>query len=439
MNERNGNDLCIDIIAQAIDEMKELQGDSFSLENINLAELERRTGISRARLRKLKKDGFVIKPHGRTGKKNAVTVLSGYTSILDNLLKAGVTNSSVCYDRLTEQGFTGSLTTVKRYISAHQDLVPAKRQQVAPQGNRGRRYKTAPGEAYQMDWGFTRVLDPSGTEYRVACFAMICHHCGKMYVEFFPNAKQENLFIGMIHGFFMLGVPGYILTDNMKSVVIKRDFEGHPLWQVDYEAFMNTVGFRTKLCKPRHPFTKGKVERLIRFVKDNFLAGRLFFNITDLNGQALEWCDRHNARYHKEIDDIPDFLHATSCSAAALPLKEDPAILLYLFPVRRISFDGFICYEGRRFGVPFKYTGRTARVCRKHDTLYIYSSDLQDLLVTHEVTWSKLDSYCIDQFPDSVMPEELPTAPVKTRIQMLEEPVRNGGFDKFNFEEEVIL
>ena len=257
MNERNGNDLCIDIIAQAIDEMKELQGDSFSLENINLAELERRTGISRARLRKLKKDGFVIKPHGRTGKKNAVTVLSGYTSILDNLLKAGVTNSSVCHDRLTEQGFTGSLTTVKRYISAHQDLVPAKRQQVAPQGNRGRRYKTAPGEAYQMDWGFTRVLDPSGTEYRVACFAMICHHCGKMYVEFFPNAKQENLFIGMIHGFFMLGVPGYILTDNMKSVVIKRDFEGHPLWQVDYEAFMNTVGFRTKLCKPRHPFTKG--------------------------------------------------------------------------------------------------------------------------------------------------------------------------------------
>ena len=51
MNERIGNDLCIDIIAQAIDEMKELQGDSFSLENINLAELERRTDISRARLR----------------------------------------------------------------------------------------------------------------------------------------------------------------------------------------------------------------------------------------------------------------------------------------------------------------------------------------------------------------------------------------------------
>ena len=64
MNEHIGNDLCVDIITQAINEMKEAQGDSFSLENINLAELERRTGISRSRLRRLKQNGFVIKPHG---------------------------------------------------------------------------------------------------------------------------------------------------------------------------------------------------------------------------------------------------------------------------------------------------------------------------------------------------------------------------------------
>jgi nicotinamide riboside transporter PnuC len=60
---------------------------------------------------------------------------------------------------------------------------------------------TGPGEAFQMDWGFTKVLNPSGAEYQVACFAMICNHCGQRYVEFFPNAKQENLFIGMIHAF----------------------------------------------------------------------------------------------------------------------------------------------------------------------------------------------------------------------------------------------
>ena len=43
-----------DIISQAIEEMKTEQGSNFSLEKINLAELERRTGVSRARLRRLK-------------------------------------------------------------------------------------------------------------------------------------------------------------------------------------------------------------------------------------------------------------------------------------------------------------------------------------------------------------------------------------------------
>lgn len=40
-------------VATAIEQMMAEQGDKFSLEKINLAELERRTGISRARLRRM--------------------------------------------------------------------------------------------------------------------------------------------------------------------------------------------------------------------------------------------------------------------------------------------------------------------------------------------------------------------------------------------------
>jgi hypothetical protein len=243
----------------------------------------------------------------------------------------------------------------------------------------------------------------------------------------------------MIHAFMYMGVPTYVLTDNMKSVVIKRDIDGRPLWQVDYESFMRTVGFRTRLCKPRHPFTKGKVERLIRFVKDNFLAGRCFWNLSDLNDQALEWCNKHNARYHKEIDDIPDLLHSARCSETAAPLKESRTLLYYLCPMRRISFDGFVNYEGRRFGVPFRYSGQTVRVCRKNDVLYIYTPDLKETLVTHDVTWSMRDRYCSDQFFEPEMPEELPTTPVTTSIRMLTDQSHiDAGFEKFNFDEEVV-
>ena len=57
------------IIAQAIAEMEEIHGEFSSLDEINLAELGRRTGLSRAKLRRLKTNGFCEKAHGLNGQK----------------------------------------------------------------------------------------------------------------------------------------------------------------------------------------------------------------------------------------------------------------------------------------------------------------------------------------------------------------------------------
>ena len=126
-------------IAQAIEEMKAEQGDGFSLDRINLAELERRSGVSRGKLR-LKRNGFQDLPRRSKGRKHAAAKPSGYTDIIDSLLRQGIKNSSVIRDRLRQAGFDGGAAIVKEYIASHKHLIPAKRQQIAPQGNRGRRY-----------------------------------------------------------------------------------------------------------------------------------------------------------------------------------------------------------------------------------------------------------------------------------------------------------
>ena len=427
----NSNDL-EDILAHALATIKEKMGENYSVEKVNLAEMQRLTGISRAKLRRLKKYGFVVKPNGNKGKKSDKTVLSGYEGVINNLLTENVTNSEVIFARIKTLGYAGGLTTVKNYISDNRSLVPAPREIVSPQGNRGRRYQTGPGESYQMDWGFVRVNTPDGSSYQCACFAMICHHCGERYIEFFPNARQENLFIGMIHAFMYMGVPKTVLTDNMKSVVIGRDAEGNPLWQKDYEAFMKVIGFRTKLCKVRHPFTKGKVERLVRFVKENFIVGRTFGNITDLNCDALVWCNEQNGKYHRAVDCIPADVHRNKCLQTAETLTMTAEIMKYLCPVRKITFDGFVNYEGRRFGVPYTYIHKICRVMRKDFYLYIYDTDLTQQIAVHNITWSRKDSYTADQYVKAE-PEELPTAPVKAVLIQKEEAVPARGFEKFDF------
>lgn len=425
------------IVSHAIAEMKSecKDGDHFSLTSVNISELSRRTGISRSRLRTWKKKGgsFSRKKRGTP----AFHIMDGFSSLLDGLLSKGVSNSVVCLDYLRHEGFSGSLSTVKKYISTHKDLLPPKHRPVEGLGTRGRRYTTEPGTIFQMDWGFVDVETESGGGLRAACFAMICHYCGECYLEFFPNARQENLFIGMIHAFRFLGVPAYVLTDNMKSVVIGRTLERHPIWQHDYASFMQTIGFQTKLCKPRHPYTKGKVERLIRYAKDNLVSNINVNNLNDLNAASREWCNKQNSICHAGCDLVPEEVHSTKCSRNIHPLQEKAELMNYLCPIRRISFDGFVTYEGRRFGVPGWYAKNCVRVCREYDTLTIYSEDLKKVLRTYAVTWSRQDSCCSDQFSGKE-PEELPTMPVRTVVHLEERKSfeNEDFFKKFDFTKE---
>lgn len=87
---KNDNDSIVSL-AQALQDMKTEQGESFDLAKVNLAELERRCGISRAKLRR------------------------------------GVKNTSVIYDRLKELGYKGSLSGIKRYVAANKSLIPPAR------------------------------------------------------------------------------------------------------------------------------------------------------------------------------------------------------------------------------------------------------------------------------------------------------------------------
>ena len=419
----NENDLG-EILAQELERIKECG------ERINLAEIERRTGISRAILRRWQSNGYVIQP-SRKGWRSGISKLNDVSETVDALLSKGVTNSSVIIERIRELGYDGGISILKDYIRSHRDLVPSPRHAVAPQGNRGRRYTTERGDCYQMDWGFINVIDMAGNTWRCACFVMVCHHCGFRYVEFFPNARQENMFIGMIHAFSVMGIPKRVLTDNMKSVSLGRDAAGNVIYNHDYDTFQHLLGFRTELCRVAHPFTKGTVERLVRYVKENFIQGREFINVSDLNARALGWCREKNGLMLRERQCIPNDEHAIE-KVDLMQITDPKALLPYLAPERSISFDGFVEYEGRRFGVPYTYTGKKARVMRSGDELMILNPN-GELLQRYGVDWSKISKTCPGQW--APMPEELPTAPVKA-VMHVSGHKPDGRFSRFSFRKE---
>ena len=114
MNERH--DDLQEIIDAALREMAAEEGDGFDPQACNLAEFCRRTGLTRSRARTVRAHGFRALPHGNSGRRAAPGVLAGHTGLVDDLLRKGVTNSQVIFERLLGQGYAGGLTTVINHI-----------------------------------------------------------------------------------------------------------------------------------------------------------------------------------------------------------------------------------------------------------------------------------------------------------------------------------
>ena len=172
-----------------------------------------------------------------------------------------------------------------------------------------------------------------------------------------------------------------------------------------------------------------KVERLIRFARGNFLAGRDFTDITAPDEDAALWCAEQAGRWRRAVACVPAEEHEAACRASARELEVTEGVALWLCPRRRMTFDGFAGYEGRRFGVPWWYERRD---CREGRCPRIHGDDLSRELGAHAVTWDRRDSWCEGQRADA-QPEELPSQPVTTSIAQVELSPGKPAFAKFDF------
>jgi len=102
------------------------------------------------------------------------------------------------------------------------------------------------------------------------------------------------------------GYPEEIPYDNMKQVVIKRLLKQEDsTLNRQFKDFAGFYGFKPILCRPYRGQTKGKVERTVQFVRDNFMVGIKYNSLADLNGQALAWCNKVNGKVHATTNEIP--------------------------------------------------------------------------------------------------------------------------------------
>lgn len=134
--------------------------------------------------------------------------------------------------------------------------------------------------------------------------------------------------------------------------------ELHP-WFVDFAAH---YGFAIKTHRMRRPRTKGKVERMVTYVKDNFLNERSFTDLADLNAQGRHWLTHTaNTRLHATTRQHPvDLWKQEQLSA----LDSVARYQLWELVSRKAGFDGFVRFKRSRYSVPPEFAGQTVEITR---------------------------------------------------------------------------
>jgi Mu transposase, C-terminal domain len=160
------------------------------------------------------------------------------------------------------------------------------------------RFEGLPGELLQLDWGearqfpFTRPDLAGQTRY---LFAARLKYSRWMFVRFTADMQEETLLRGLVACFVELGgVPWAVTSDNMKTVTLGRDAQHQPLWHPAYQKFAAEFAFHPAVCAPAAANQKGAVEKLVKFVRSNFLAGRTFHDDADLDQSCGAWLRQVN-------------------------------------------------------------------------------------------------------------------------------------------------
>ena len=233
-----------------------------------------------------------------------------------------------------EKGYQGKISVLRDFV-----------RQRKPQDNFPLiRFETAPGKQMQVDWAsFRKSL------HRLSAFVAILGFSRRCYVEFVGDETLPTLLRCHEHAFeYFAGVPYEGLYDNMRTVITTRDYYGkgqHRL-QAAFWDFCKHYSYIPRVCRPYRPQTKGKVERFIRYLKNNFyypLATQLEahqLTPTVLNPLVLQWLNTvANCRVHETTQCQPNYL-----------FEKERAYLQPIAP----AYQGVLPYE-RTIEVPMDY------------------------------------------------------------------------------------
>ena len=248
-------------------------------------------------------------------------------------------------------------------------------------------YVFTPGEEMQFDTSPHRVMLGERTGV-CHCAALVLAHSRYLYIRYFFTFSRFETKAFLTEALtFMDGACSRCVIDN-SSVVVARGSGREAEMAPEMEAFARHYGFTFLAHRVRHPDRKARVERPFAYIERNFLVGRSFLDLQDLNAQALLWCrEVSNKKTKRSLGMSPEKAYILEKPfLQPLPPYVPP---IYESLDRIVDTEGFVSLETNRYSVPDKLIGKTVEVQKHLERVKVYAG--QNMVAEHERIIGKRD------------------------------------------------
>ena len=241
----------------------------------------------------------------------------------------------------------------------------------------------------QADFGQYIVRNTEEKRKKVHFFVMMLSRSRMKFVRFsaIPFTSRTAIDAHEEAFKYFSGVPTEVVYDQDRLFLVDENL-GDLLLTQDFKTYVFEQSFNLHFCRKADPQSKGKVENVVKFVKNNFLYGRAYFDIDTLQAQVLGWLERTgNGMPHSTIRKVPsqEWLIEKEYLTPWVSIRVLPAYIM-----RYVRLDNTIAYQGNFYSVPQGIFKKDVLVMiwLKDEELHIHD-DQRNFLCKHPVAQSK--------------------------------------------------
>ena len=214
------------------------------------------------------------------------------------------------------------------------------------------------GKQIQVDFGQTEQLTPDGSKVKLRFIAFVLANSRYKYKEWLDRPFTTRDVIRAHENAFHYygGIPDELVYDQDALILVSEN-GGDLILTREFQAYKEERDLIIHMCRKADPESKGKIENVVKFVKQNFAKHRIYHGLDSWNEAGWNWLERTgNYKIHNTIKKRP--IEVFTLEKQHLRPISSP-IENYYFDsnhessiTRSVRKDNTIWYKSNRYSVP---------------------------------------------------------------------------------------